>query len=57
MLVWWLGAKQAGIGGKALEEKVSTLLVKGWREGMKVDGTIKHVYVSTTILFFPIALP
>ena len=39
-----LGAKAAGVSGKKLEEKVSTLLVKGWRKGMQVDGTIKHVY-------------
>ena len=39
-----LDAKAAGVSGKKLEEKVSTLLVKGWRKGMQVDGTIKHVY-------------
>ena len=39
-----LGAKAAGVSGKKLEEKVSTLLVKGWSKGMQVDGTIKHVY-------------
>ena len=38
-----MGAKAAGVSGKKLEE-VSTLLVQGWRKGMQVDGTIKHVY-------------
>ena len=34
-----LGAKAVGASGKKLEEKVSTLLVKGWKKGMQVDGT------------------
>ena len=40
-----LGAIENGVKGKDLEERVSTFLVKGWRKGMTVDGTIKHVYV------------
>ena len=54
-----MGAKAAGVSGKKLEEKVSTLLVKGWRKGMQVDGTIKHVYISYSgfmIFFVRIAL-
>ena len=49
-----MGAKAAGVSGKKLEEKVSTLLVKGWRKGMQVDGTIKHVYFSYSgfMIFF-----
>ena len=38
-----LGAKAQGFQGKALEAKVSTLLIKGWRKDMHIDGTIKHV--------------
>ena len=37
------GAQAQEIQGKELEEKVATILVKGWRTGMQVDGTIKHV--------------
>jgi len=37
------GAQAQDIHGKELEEKVATILVKGWRTGMQVDGTIKHV--------------
>ena len=37
------GAQAQDIHGKELEEKVATILVKGWRKGMQVDGTIKHV--------------
>ena len=49
-----LGAKAAGVRGKKLEEKVPTLLVKGWRKGMQVDGTIKHVYLfySVFVIFW-----
>ena len=44
-----MGAKAAGVSGKKLEEEVSTLLVKGWRKGMQVDGTIKHVYLLYSV--------
>jgi hypothetical protein len=38
-----IGAQAQQMHGKELEEKVATILVKGWRKGMTVDGTIKHV--------------
>ena len=44
-----MGAKAAGVSGKKLEEKVSTLLVKGWRKGMQVGGTIKYVYLFYSV--------
>jgi hypothetical protein len=38
-----MGALSAGFHGRELEAKVSSLLVKGYKEGDHPDGTIKHV--------------
>ena len=45
-----LGAIENGVKGKDLEERYRPL-VKGWRKGMTVDGTIKHVYVFFKIKY------
>ena len=37
------GAITAGFHGAKLEEKVSTVLVKGYKPGDHPDGTIKHM--------------
>ena len=37
-----------GLKGRGLEEKACSIPVKNWMPGMKVDGTIKHVYVYLT---------
>jgi len=38
-----LGAMAAGFHGRRLEEKVSSILVKGYKKGDHPDGTIKHM--------------
>ena len=48
------GGRAMGPKGRGLEEKACSILIKNWMPGMKVDGTIKHVYVHFTLcmLFF-----
>lgn len=38
-----LGAINAGYNGKRLEEKVQSVLVKGYKKGDKPEGTMKHM--------------
>ena len=38
-----------GLKGRGLEEKACSILIKNWMPVMKVDGTIKHVYVHLTL--------
>ena len=38
-----LGAMAANFHGRRLEEKVSSILVKGYKKGDHPDGTIKHI--------------
>ena len=40
-----MGAIKAGFTGRRLEEKVSSVLVKGYKKGDKPEGTIKHMCV------------
>ena len=42
------GGRAMGLKGRGLEEKASSILIKNWMPGMKVAGTIKHVYVHLT---------
>ena len=43
------GGRAMGLKGRGLEEKACSILIKNWMPGMKVDGTIKHVYVHLTL--------